>query len=214
MRHVLTVEWRTKPGAEAAVLAVPLAMKGPTSEEPGNLRFEVNVDPEDPRRSLLYEEYAYERAHAAHQATGYFKELVLGRAEPNVEWERVSLYRPLRCAGKTSTGGSMGEEKMEPQNGAVTVLVRMRARPESADELLAAFEEYLPRLRARGGLSDFAVHRGADDLAEIMEYEVWESQEALEAAQRLPLLAEFLEKIEPLLAGPVEPSTWRPVGGR
>ena len=54
-------------------LAATLEHVAQTVLEPGNLRFDVLSDPEDPHRFILYEVYVDEAAQQAHLASDHFR---------------------------------------------------------------------------------------------------------------------------------------------
>lgn len=61
-----------KPGFERAFLEASLANREGSLEEPGNLRFDVLQDVEDPRRFFLYEVYETPEAARAHKDTAHY----------------------------------------------------------------------------------------------------------------------------------------------
>ena len=95
--RVITAEYYTQAGQDDAVAAVLREMSAycNSDQEPGCLLYVVNRGAEDPRRFLLYEQYADEAAFAAHVETALFKEKILGTVVPMLEsrvrtnWEVV-----------------------------------------------------------------------------------------------------------------------------
>jgi quinol monooxygenase YgiN len=95
--HVITAEYYTKEGQDDAVAAVLRKMVAfsNSDQEPGCLLYIVNRGVDDPRRFLLYEQYADEAAFTAHTETAMFKENILGAVVPMLEsrvrtnWDEV-----------------------------------------------------------------------------------------------------------------------------
>ncbi len=61
-----------KPGKAAELEALIRGMVGPCRAEPGNLRWDVWQDRDDPNRFVLDELYADDAAVAAHRASAHF----------------------------------------------------------------------------------------------------------------------------------------------
>ncbi|MCU0936603.1 MAG: antibiotic biosynthesis monooxygenase [Gammaproteobacteria bacterium] len=71
--HVTIVHVRVKPEFLAEFLLATRANHDGSLREPGNLRFDVLQDPNDPTRFVLYEAYASAEAAAAHKATPHYR---------------------------------------------------------------------------------------------------------------------------------------------
>ena len=69
---VVWIEHRVHAGRVGAYLEATLANARATRNEPGNLRFDVLRDPEDPTRFVLYEAYVDKAAQKAHLASAHF----------------------------------------------------------------------------------------------------------------------------------------------
>ena len=93
MTYVVVARYRTKEGAENAVLALLDTMAAASRREPGNLAYRVHQGTEDPRAVVLYEEYGCEADFTAHCASAHFQEIVLGKVVPLLDSRDV-----LRCA--------------------------------------------------------------------------------------------------------------------
>ena len=70
--HVALVHVRVLPDQLDAFLDASRANHAGSVREPGNLRFDVLRDPEDPTRFLVYEVFADEAAAAAHKTTAHY----------------------------------------------------------------------------------------------------------------------------------------------
>jgi quinol monooxygenase YgiN len=92
MAYVVTAFWHAKAGSEDRVVAVLGELARATRAEAGCLQFQPNRSTEDPRRFLLYEEYADEAAFEAHSASEHFKRLVLGEAVPDLLEDRERRF--------------------------------------------------------------------------------------------------------------------------
>lgn len=70
--YVVCVHVHVKPECRNAFLAASLENARNTIQEPGNLRFDVLQEREDPDRFLLYEVYRDEAGMAAHKETPHY----------------------------------------------------------------------------------------------------------------------------------------------
>lgn len=70
--HVTIVHVRVKPERLEAFIEATAANHRGSVREPGNRRFDVLQDPDDPERFILYEAYASARDAAAHKETAHY----------------------------------------------------------------------------------------------------------------------------------------------
>jgi autoinducer 2-degrading protein len=70
--HVTLVHVRVKSESVDAFIAATLANHRSSVAEPGNRRFDVLQDPEDPTAFILYEAYADPADAAAHKQTPHY----------------------------------------------------------------------------------------------------------------------------------------------
>lgn len=70
--HVTIVHVHVKPQFLAEFLLATRQNHEGSVREPGNLRFDVLQDPNDPTRFVLYEAYASAEAAAAHKAMPHY----------------------------------------------------------------------------------------------------------------------------------------------
>jgi autoinducer 2-degrading protein len=70
--HVTLVHVHVKPEAVTEFIDATRANHQASVREPGNLRFEVLRDLEDPTRFILYEAYLDEAAARAHKETSHY----------------------------------------------------------------------------------------------------------------------------------------------
>ena len=95
--HVTLVHVRVLPDALDAFLDASRANHARSVHEPGNVRFDVLRDPEDPTRFLIYEVFVDEAAAAAHKTTDHYlawrDRVAPMMAEPRRgdRWEAVML---------------------------------------------------------------------------------------------------------------------------
>jgi autoinducer 2-degrading protein len=73
MSYVLQVQITIKPENVGKFMPQVLANAAAARKEPGNLAFDVNVDPQDPTQIMLYEVYKDEAAFQEHQKGEAFK---------------------------------------------------------------------------------------------------------------------------------------------
>lgn len=69
---VVWIEHRVHADRVDAYLDATLANARATRSEPGNVRFDVLRDPDDPTRFVLYEAYVDKAAQQAHLASDHF----------------------------------------------------------------------------------------------------------------------------------------------
>lgn len=70
--HVTLVHVHIKPGYESAFITACRANHLASTQEAGNLRFDVLQDAADPCRFILYEAYASEADALAHKETAHY----------------------------------------------------------------------------------------------------------------------------------------------
>lgn len=95
MPIVIVAVYLVKSGLEEEVVAALREMAAQSRDEPGCLTYLAHRDPENPRRFLLYEQFADAGALAAHRGSAHFKLLVEGRVIPALEQQDVSAYEVL-----------------------------------------------------------------------------------------------------------------------
>ena len=84
MAYVVCAKWTAKEGKEDRLVEIIEEMTPPSRAEPGNLYYQAQRSPENPRLFFLYEQYADEAGYEAHQATEHFTRLVKEEAIPEV----------------------------------------------------------------------------------------------------------------------------------
>lgn len=97
--HVTLVHVRVKPEAIDAFIAACHANHLASTWEPGNRRFDILQDPQDPSRFLLYEAYASPEAAAAHKTTPHYAAWRDAVAEMMAEPRRGEPMRGLYPEG-------------------------------------------------------------------------------------------------------------------
>lgn len=70
--HVTLVHVQVKPGSVEAFIAATRANHEASVREPGNRRFDVLQDPQNPAHFILYEAYASAEDSAAHKQTAHY----------------------------------------------------------------------------------------------------------------------------------------------
>ena len=92
MAYILAVTWTAKPGNEAAVSEILRELHAASNREPGCITYEVHVDPDNANQFFIYEVYEDAAGLEAHQETPHFKELVLEKAIPLLEFRERKHY--------------------------------------------------------------------------------------------------------------------------
>ena len=96
MAYVVCAKWTAKEGKEARLAEICEEMTEPSRNEPGNLFYQVQRDPENPRLFFLYEQYADQGGYEAHMASEHFTRLVKEEAIPDVlESREREFYETL-----------------------------------------------------------------------------------------------------------------------
>ncbi len=93
---VICIYVHVKPEHREAFLEATLENARHTVREPGNLRFDVNQQADDPNRFTLYEVYGDESGMKAHKQTAHYarwRETVADwMAEPRLGVQHVGLF--------------------------------------------------------------------------------------------------------------------------
>ena len=89
---VIAAQWYAKEGKQDEVARLARLMIPHSRSEPGCKLFMVNRSADDPRRFLLYEQFADKAAFEAHTATQPFKDIVLGQIVPLLENRVRDIY--------------------------------------------------------------------------------------------------------------------------
>jgi len=90
--YVAIVHVHVKPGDIAAFIGATRANHQGSIMEPGNFRFDVLQDANDPARFVLYEAYAGEDAAKAHKETAHYLAWRDAVADMMAEPRRGDLY--------------------------------------------------------------------------------------------------------------------------
>jgi quinol monooxygenase YgiN len=96
MAYVVCAKWTAKEGKEDRLVEVIEEMTEPSRAEPGNLYYQAQRSPENPRLFFLYEQYADEAGYEAHMASEHFTRLVKEEAIPDLlEAREREFYETL-----------------------------------------------------------------------------------------------------------------------
>ena len=89
---VIAAQWYAREGKHEEVATLAKQMIPHTRAEPGCRLFTVNQSTDDPRKFLLYEQFADRAAFEAHTATTAFKDIVAGKIVPLLETRVREVY--------------------------------------------------------------------------------------------------------------------------
>jgi len=92
---VCVAEFVALPGKEKELVETFHGLMGPTHQEPGYIRYELNVHLEDPRMITFIEKFKSREAFDTHCATPYIKHFFDNLRPDLVESFRVNLYREV-----------------------------------------------------------------------------------------------------------------------
>jgi len=95
MAFVVAATWKAKEGEEKRVEDVIREMTPLSRAEEGNLFYQAQVNPEDPRTFFLYEQYVDEAAYEAHKQTPHFQEKVFGYVIEYLEERSVKTFQTI-----------------------------------------------------------------------------------------------------------------------
>ena len=96
MAYVVCAKWTAKEGKEDRLAQICEEMTEPSRGEPGNLYYQAQRDPQNPRLFFLYEQYVDEGGYEAHMASEHFTRLVKEEAIPAVlEAREREFYETL-----------------------------------------------------------------------------------------------------------------------
>jgi quinol monooxygenase YgiN len=96
MAYVVCAKWTAKQGKEDRLVEIIEEMTPPSRAEPGNLYYQAQRSPENPRLFFLYEQYADEAGYEAHMSSEHFTRLVKEEAIPDVlEAREREFYETL-----------------------------------------------------------------------------------------------------------------------
>jgi quinol monooxygenase YgiN len=84
MAYVVCAKWTAREGKEDRLVEIIEEMTGPSRAEPGNLYYQAQRSPDNPRLFFLYEQYADEAGYEAHMASEHFTRLVKEEAIPDI----------------------------------------------------------------------------------------------------------------------------------
>jgi quinol monooxygenase YgiN len=91
----------------------------------------------------------------------------------------------------------------------VTVLVRIKAKPETRAQVHAELEKLLAPTRQEKGCINYDMHVAKDDNALFLFYENWTSESDLTNHLAAPHVQRWIDLAQTLLAEPMELSLWR-----
>jgi len=95
MAFVVAAIWKAKEDEESRVTDVIREMTPLSRAEEGNIFYQAQVNPEDPRTFFLYEQYVDADAYEAHKAAPYFQEKVFGYILEYLEERSVKTYTTI-----------------------------------------------------------------------------------------------------------------------
>ncbi len=103
MAFVVTATWTAKQGNEEKVAAAIGELVPLSRAEPGNLYYQPNRDPENPRVFFFYEQYVDEAGYQAHGASEHFQRLGFGQAIPLLESRERHFYQTWEPSAGSAT---------------------------------------------------------------------------------------------------------------
>jgi len=90
----------------------------------------------------------------------------------------------------------------------VTVLARIKAKPGLEHAVKKQLLALIEPTRAEPGCLGYDLHQNSDDPTCFMFYENWAGAEELDAHLKKPHLKAFLDRVDELLAEPLDVTRW------
>ena len=96
MAYVVCAKWTAKEGMEDRLEEICNEMTEPSRAEPGNVFYQAQRSPENPRLFFLYEQYEDLAGYEAHMDSEHFTRLVKEEAIPEIlEAREREFYETL-----------------------------------------------------------------------------------------------------------------------
>lgn len=95
MAFVCNAIWTARPGSENVIQEALTQLSPATRTEPGNIYYQVYVDPTIANVYRIFEVYADAESFAAHRQYDHFIEHALGKAIPELESRVIETYETL-----------------------------------------------------------------------------------------------------------------------
>jgi quinol monooxygenase YgiN len=96
-------------------------------------------------------------------------------------------------------------------SGPLTVVVRIKAKPEKKSRVKQELIKLLAPTHAEPGCINFDLHQATDDPSLFLVHENWVSEEDLQHHFEMPYLQAWLEQADSLLDAPMELTRWQKV---
>ncbi|NVM66728.1 quinol monooxygenase YgiN [Mucilaginibacter sp. SG538B] len=94
-RLFVYAKWHVKDGELDTVLSLLKKVMRASVEEEGNLCYKVSQSNNDINTLVLFEGYRDIEAQQLHQSSVHFRQLVVGKIVPLLEWREVVQVTPL-----------------------------------------------------------------------------------------------------------------------
>jgi quinol monooxygenase YgiN len=104
MTIALTAKWTAKQGHEDKVHQAVVELAKLSRREPGNLFYQPNRDPDNPRVFLFYEQYVDQAAFEAHFASEHVQRLAVETAIPLLESRERTFYETVGPLDRDTRG--------------------------------------------------------------------------------------------------------------
>lgn len=102
----------------------------------------------------------------------------------------------------------------EPASPQVLLVVELTTRPGAQREMREALDRLVDATRQENGVVRFEVGLDPDDDTRVLGYEIWASQDALDAHKAMAHTREFMARVRELVVDPATPMRtghWRPM---
>ena len=167
------------------------------AQEPGALAYIFHRSKDDPAEIVFYEHYADDGAFQAHAQTPHMGETRAAFGEL-FDTATVKLERLERVAGFAQEGANRSEHA-----GTVTLIFRAKMQTGKEETVLRQLQTTIDAVQAQEpGAVAYLWHHPQDALSELVLFEVWADDAALQAHMKTSHMAEFWASYAELFDAP------------
>jgi quinol monooxygenase YgiN len=107
--------------------------------------------------------------------------------------------------------GSINERRRYMGDKRITVLARMKAKPDMEEKVKREIMSLVSPTRSEKGCINYDLHQSLENKSHFMLHENWVSKRDLDEHLAMPYLKAFMEKAKKILAEAVEVTLWEKI---
>ena len=107
--------------------------------------------------------------------------------------------------------GSINERRRYMGDKRITVLARMKAKPDMEEKVKREVMSLVGPTRSEKGCINYDLHQSLENKSHFMLHENWVSKRDLDEHLAMPYLKAFMEKANKILAEAVEVTLWEKI---